>query len=55
VVTIQKLMGHAHLRTTQTYLRISDSQVQVDYEIAMEQIMARLSLGDRVGGEGGRA
>lgn len=55
VITIQKLMGHAHLRTTQTYLRISDSQVQVDYEIAMEQIMERISLGGSAFGEGGRA
>jgi site-specific recombinase XerC len=44
VTTIQKLMGHVRLRTTQNYLYISDSQVQADYEAAMEQIMERISL-----------
>ena len=45
VTTIQKLMGHAHLRTTETYLHISDKQVQADYETAMEQVMEKMSLG----------
>ena len=44
VTTIQKLMGHARIRTTETYLHIADQQVQADYEAAMEQIMERLSL-----------
>jgi len=44
VTTIQKLLGHAHLRTTEIYLHISDQQVQADYEAAMEQVMERLSL-----------
>jgi site-specific recombinase XerC len=44
VTTIQKLMGHARIRTTEIYLHISDQQVQADYEAAMEQIMERLSL-----------
>jgi site-specific recombinase XerC len=44
VSTIQKLMGHAHLKTTQLYLHIADQQVQADYEAAVEQIMASLSL-----------
>jgi len=44
VTTIQKLMGHARLRTTEVYLHISDKQVQADYETAMEQVMERLSL-----------
>ena len=46
VTTIQKLLGHAHLRTTELYLHISDKQVQADYEAAMEQIMERLSLAE---------
>jgi site-specific recombinase XerC len=46
VTTIQKLMGHARLRTTEIYLHISDKQVQADYEAAMQQIMERLSLDD---------
>ncbi len=48
VTTIQKLMGHARIRTTETYLHISDQQVQADYEAAMEQIMERLSLAECV-------
>lgn len=44
VTTIQKLLGHARLRTTQNYLYIADSQVQDDYEAAMEQIMERIAL-----------
>ncbi len=48
VTTIQKLMGHARIRTTEIYLHISDKQVQADYEAAMEQIMERLSLAECV-------
>jgi site-specific recombinase XerD len=53
VTTIQKLMGHSHLRTTETYLHISDKQVQADYEAAMQKVMERLSLeaGDKGGSE----
>jgi site-specific recombinase XerD len=49
VTTIQKLMGHARLRTTQIYLHISDGQVQADYEAAMEHVMERISLEGGVG------
>lgn len=44
VTTIQKLLRHARIRTTEIYLHISDKQVQADYEAAMQQIMERLSL-----------
>ena len=44
VTTIQKLMGHAQINTTEIYLHIADKQVQEDYEAAMEQVMERLSL-----------
>jgi site-specific recombinase XerD len=44
VTTIQKLMGHARINTTEIYLHIADKQVQEDYEAAMEQVMERLSL-----------
>jgi len=46
VTTIQKLMGHSQVHTTELYLHISDKQVQADYEAAMEQVMERLSLGE---------
>lgn len=43
VTSIQRLLGHVRLRTTQTYLHISDRQVQADYEAAMAQIARRFS------------
>lgn len=42
VTSIQALLGHARLRSTQTYLHISDGQVQADYLAAMAQITDRL-------------
>jgi site-specific recombinase XerD len=44
VTTIQKLLGHARLRTTEVYLHIADAQVQADYEVAMQAVARRLSL-----------
>jgi site-specific recombinase XerD len=43
LTTIQRLLGHARLRTTEVYLHISDSQVQADYETAMREVDRRLS------------
>jgi len=44
VTTIQQLLGHARLRTTQLYTHISDQQVQADYQAAMAQLTQRLAL-----------
>jgi site-specific recombinase XerD len=44
VTSIQQLLGHKRLRTTQVYLHISDRQVQADYEAAISQVVQRLSL-----------
>jgi site-specific recombinase XerC len=44
VTSIQQLMGHRWLRTTQLYLHISDQQVQADYDAAIAQVARRLSL-----------
>lgn len=49
VTSIQHLLGHAHLRTSEIYLHISDLQTQADYEAAMAVITQRLPL------EGGAA
>jgi site-specific recombinase XerD len=37
--TIQDLLGHSHVKTTQRYCRISNLKVQRDYFKAMEVIM----------------
>jgi site-specific recombinase XerD len=44
VTTIQRLLGHARLRTTELYMHISDQQVQADYQAAMAQLTRRLAL-----------
>jgi site-specific recombinase XerD len=43
VTSIQRLMGHEQISTTQLYLHISDPQVQADYEAAVAEIARRLS------------
>jgi site-specific recombinase XerD len=43
VTSLQRLLGHARIRTTQVYMHISDRQVQADYEAAMEQIGRRFA------------
>ncbi len=45
VTSIQRLLGHVRLRTTEVYLHISDQQVQADYEAAMAQIADRWQVG----------
>ena len=47
ITTIQKLLGHSRLKTTETYLHISDSQVQEDYETAIAEICRTLPLAGR--------
>jgi site-specific recombinase XerD len=48
VTTIQKLLGHARLKTTEVYMHISDSQVQEDYQTAIMQISRILPLESRI-------
>ncbi len=43
VTTIQRLLGHSRLRTTEIYLHISDTQIQEDYRAAMQVISRSLS------------
>jgi site-specific recombinase XerC len=42
VTTIQRLLGHARLRTSQMYMHLSDQQVQADYRAAMDSLSHRL-------------
>jgi integrase/recombinase XerC len=44
VTTIQRLFGHARLRTTELYIHLSDPEVQASYEAAMIEITRRLPL-----------
>lgn len=44
VTSIQRLLGHAQLRTTEIYLHVSDYQIQADYEAAMREVVHRLPL-----------
>ena len=44
VTTIQRLFGHARLRTTELYVHLSDPNVQASYEAAMVEITRRLPL-----------
>ncbi len=46
VTSIQKLLGHARLHTTQLYLHISDPTVRAEYEAAIAEISRRLSLAE---------
>lgn len=45
VTTIQRLLGHVRLRTTEVYLHISDTQTQADYQAAMAVLAQRLAGG----------
>ena len=38
VTSIQQLLGHAWLETTQTYVQANDKQVQADYQAACEKL-----------------
>jgi len=42
-VTIQDLLGHSLITTTQRYCRVSNRKVQRDYFKAMEEVMRRSS------------
>jgi len=44
VTSMQRLFGHARLKSTEVYLHISDAQAQKDYQAAMEEIMRELPL-----------
>jgi site-specific recombinase XerD len=42
--TLQQLLGHQRIRTTQLYIHISNRKVQADYEAAMAQVMEQFAL-----------
>lgn len=44
ITSMQRLFGHARLKSTEVYLHISDAQAQEDYRAAMIEIMQVLPL-----------
>jgi len=46
LVTIQDLLGHTRIKTTQRYCRVSNTKVQRDYHRAMVVVMERTSEGE---------
>jgi site-specific recombinase XerD len=46
LVTIQDLLGHTRIKTTQRYCRVSNTKVQRDYHRAMAVVMERTSGGE---------
>jgi site-specific recombinase XerD len=44
LVTIQDLLGHTRIKTTQRYCRVSNLKVQRDYHKAIEKVMQRHGL-----------
>jgi site-specific recombinase XerD len=43
LVTIQNLLGHTRIKTTQRYCRVSNLKVQRDYYEAMAKVIQRHS------------
>ena len=45
VTSIQKLMGHRWLQSTEVYLHVSDPRLRADYDAAMRTIAGQLDIG----------
>jgi len=43
LVTIQDLLGHTRIKTTERYWKVSNVKVQRDYFKAMERVLSRSS------------
>ena len=46
LASIQDLLGHSHITTTQRYCRVANLKVQRDYHRAMEVVMQRMQALD---------
>jgi integrase/recombinase XerD len=43
VTSVQKMLGHASLRTTQLYVQIADTQVEHDYHTGIQRVIEKTS------------
>jgi site-specific recombinase XerD len=43
VTSVQKLLGHASLRTTQLYVEVADRQVEQDYHAGIQKVIKNSS------------
>jgi site-specific recombinase XerD len=53
VTTLQKLLGHVLLKTTEVYISIADTMVQHDYDAAIKLVEKRISLKRAISPAGG--
>ena len=47
LVTIQDLLGHARIKTTERYCKVSNLKVQRDYHKAIEEVMRRHGIAEK--------
>ena len=47
LVTIQDLLGHSRIKTTERYCKVSNLKVQRDYHKAIEEVMRRHGMAEK--------
>jgi site-specific recombinase XerC len=52
LATVQDLLGHGQITTTQRYCRVANLKVQRDYYKAMEVVLQRMQTQEEDKGEG---